>query len=193
MQQKAKTVGKTAVEAISLSEAKAWVRIPSFDTTQDTLISTLCATAVETVETILNWHINKHDKEFYLDSFQEIIIDDLPFREIEEIVYLNEAGEEQVLDSSKYQVTALDELLAKVQFANDLPLLYKNEGFATAKYNTITVRYSVGYLNANEIPKDFKIAMLLLLTHWYDNRANTKSEYPSLVDRFLAQYRKHNF
>lgn len=113
-----------------------------------------------------------------------------PVRQIVSVNYVDSDGVDQVLPSSDYKFTQV----------NSRTLLVPAYGvtWPTARYDfdSVQVRYLVGYPSDDsppqQVPEPIRMAMHLLIAHFYENREATTSgrvELPLGVQRLLGNYR----
>jgi uncharacterized phiE125 gp8 family phage protein len=105
------------------------------------------------------------------------------------VAYVDADGATQTWDASKYRVDTASE-------PGRITPAY-GEAWPTTRCvtNAVTVAYVVGYgATAASVPEDVKHAMLLLLTHWWENRSavnvgNITTNLDFSVEALLSDYR----
>jgi len=99
-----KLVSGPTAEPVSLTEAKAWLRVT--DSNSDTLITQLIASARQSVEMFTHRILVAQTWEQYLDQFppgDSISLGLYPYRSITHIKYYDTDGTLQTVDSADYQ------------------------------------------------------------------------------------------
>lgn len=183
-----KLITAPATEPVSLTEAKAHLRVTSTD--EDTVITALIVSAREAVEHELARALISQTLEKTLDMFPDAIeLPHPPVQSITSVKYLDTDGVEQTLSSTSYTLdNASDSRPAWLTpaYGYDWPHTY-------AEVNAVRVRYLAGWANAAAVPQAIKQWMLLNIGHWYENResvniGNINSKLP-FVDHLLDRYR----
>jgi uncharacterized phiE125 gp8 family phage protein len=172
-------------EPLTLADAKAQLRVDGSD--DDPLIASLIAEAREYVERTCNRALMPQTWRLRRDHFGAgvLMLSGGPFRGIVSVTYRDPAGAEQVLPNSDYIADLAEP--ARIQPVTQWP--------ATAnRIDAVTIEADVGYATAAAVPAPIKRAILMLITHWYENRAavnvgNITSELPLAVDALLFPYR----
>lgn len=157
------TVAPTA-EPVTLAEAKAHCRIDM--TADDTLVGSLIVAAREWVESRLGQQLMPATWRLKLDCFPawEMELPRPPLTAVSSIGYVDSAGSTQTLSSTLYRVDT-DSLPSRVTPA------YGQVWPATrGQTHDVTVTYTAGYASASAVPQTIKQAILLLVSHWYENR-----------------------
>jgi uncharacterized phiE125 gp8 family phage protein len=147
-----KLITPSAVDAITLTEAKAHLRV--VDSDDDTYISALVKSASTNAEQWLGRALIDQTWDLYLDTFptthQEIMIPKPPLIEVISIIYDQPDGTEATVDAGDYFVD------------NDA-------------INSVRVRFRAGYLDTssppqNAVPFDIKAGILLSVGTMYEAR-----------------------
>lgn len=183
-----------AEEPISLVEAKEAARID--DTAEDTLISAYITAAREVVEDKTRRQLVTATWILKLDSFPsgDIIVPLPPLQSISSINYLDENGDSQTWDSSKYQV---DTDRQPGRIAPIETETYPDTQAST--FNTVTITFIAGYGTASSVPEKYKNAIKLLVAHWYRTREPVGGKdggvavIPFSLDMILKQDRIFGF
>lgn len=143
-----KRITPPTVEPVSVAEAKQHLRIVNSD--EDTLIESYIAAAREWVETFTNRTLVKSTWQYQTDGFSYYCIDGDPYAvgfrvprapliSVSSITYLDEAGAEQTLSSSYYNVDPnVEPGLVSLAYNQTWPN-------TRATRNAVTVTYLAGY------------------------------------------------
>jgi len=149
---------------VTRAEAKKQLRLESDFTADDDYIDALLVAAQELCEDYQHRTYKQRSRVYYLDSFPATIRAPYPpLVIVTSIKYIDTAGDEQTLDSSKYRIDTDSEP------ARITPAYGQSWPTIRPVTNAITVTYQAGY-RAENFPTKYKHAMLLLVTHFYENR-----------------------
>lgn len=167
-----------AAEPVTLAEAKRQLRLEVDDTAQDTYLAGLIKAARLQAEMVTRRAFVRRTFRQRLDAFpcgslEPLRLGPSPLGEVESIVYIDTAGAEQTWSDALYVVDE-DALPARV-----LPAYGQSWPSARLQPNAVTVTYSAGYAaddgsptdHAANVPQTIKQAILLLVTHWFENRS----------------------
>jgi len=182
-----------AVDAVSLTEAKAHLRVVSSD--EDTLISAYIKSAVEEVEGWTGRALIDQTWDLYLDEFPEaeIKIPKPPLIEVISIKYDDAAGVEQTVLSTDYYVDTIN--------APGWVVPNLDSGWPTPldAINSVRVRFRAGYLSTDSppqdaVPSDIKRAILLSIGSAYEYRegiivGDVLTDIPQVSERLLRKHR----
>lgn len=197
-------------EPVSLAEAKAHCRIDSTD--DDGLLAgyilaarkycegdTRRAFLTQTWDYTIDYqwpYINKgvtfaNGQTYYGSPYQyhQIILPFGNLQSVTSVTYIDQDGATQTLDTSQYTVKS-DETSG---------LINENYGitwpYTRYVIGAITVRFVAGWLPA-QFPDDLRMAMLMLIGTWYENRESVvlgRSEVPTVLpmatEAILSSYR----
>lgn len=169
-------------EPITLNEAKAWLKVDF--TEDDAVINSLISAAREEVE---NFTLHKLMPQTITEKFNALNngleLSVYPVSSIQSITYIDEDGNNQTLSTSDY---VLDNF-------QRMPRITPKNGVTwpsvLSEENAVTVVYSAGYLNADEVPAGIKNAMLRIIGNWYEKREESVRKMPTDVDWILSKYR----
>lgn len=104
-------------------------------------------------------------------------------RSVSSVSYLDENGDSQTLSTDIY----------KVQDYALLPLigLKADQVWPTVRSEAqvITVTYTVGFDDADDVPKILKTAMLMMIGFWYEKREDSVRKMPTQVEWMLRPHR----
>ena len=181
----AATVAAPGTEPITSAQAKAQLNIDSSDTTWDTLLAILIASARDHAEKVCATRFAQRTSVALLcDSFDDFArLPEAPITAVA-ITYVDEAGDTQTLASSVYELRAT-ELEAAI-------VLKYGQTWPAIQYGSrITVTATVGF---STVPPAAVAAMLLLVGHWFRNReasAAALAEIPIGVNDLLINLRRN--
>ena len=177
-------------EPIALAEVRQHLRLPENEA-EDTLLLSMITTARSYCEHYTRRALAEQTLEVYLDRFpitDPIELPCPPLQSVTEIGYKDSNGEETILPPLVYLVDMDCEpsrILSAV--GSNWP------AFTPYPASPIRIRFIAGY---EELPVSIRLAMLLLIGHWYENReatgtANSVIEFS--VHSLLAPYRVEVF
>jgi len=181
-------------EPITTVAAKLHLRVDHSD--DDALIDTLCAAALEYVETGTRRKVLTQTWDDKRDAFPGWYAPwELPFppvTSVTSITYINTDGVPTVLSPSLYTV----DLPAgpKAGPARIVPAYQQQWPLTRDVINAVTVRFVCGYANAAAVPGGMVAAMKLLIGHWYAHRESVvvgtiSAELQQGVDALIWQYK----
>jgi len=184
------------VEPVSLEEAKAHARV--FVEDDDAYLGLLIRAARRHCEGRCNRSFAVQTYALTLDGFPAFDLSSYrrpgrirpgpielprpPLVSVESIAYVDADGVDQVLDPARYRVSPGTP--GRVQSA-------AGEGWPATQDgdDAVSIRYVAGW-PAEELPEDAKLALLMLVGHWYDTRtpvaAGAVSDVPFTVDALLG-------
>lgn len=178
-------------DPVSLQEAKAHCRVDAAE--DDGILVSYLLAARSHLETLTGRVFAPQTLEFSTNSFQNADGEDVislpvaPVRSVTSIAYIDQAGNAQTLSGAAYEANLSKEPV-KLEPAY-------NGSFPTARdtYNAVTVRFEAGYPLGN-LPEPLRVAILLLVGHWYANReavttAQNPVSIPFGVDALIANWR----
>lgn len=180
-----------ATEPIATAEAKQHLLIASAVTAHDTFIASLVTAARKYVEDMLNRSLITTVWELTLDRFPysavEFPLPRSPIQSIGSITYVDGNGDSQTWASSNYT-------LSRYREPARLSLAY-SKMWPEVRFqpNAVTVTFTAGYGDADDVPQPIKQAILLLIGHWFEHRsevdAGTLKQIPMAVESLLNAYR----
>lgn len=183
------TVEPTA-EPVSVAEALAHCRIDHSD--DNALLLRLISAARRRVETTLRRALMSQTLRLSLDAFPcgAIVLPRPPVAAVTTIAYTDSAGDSQTVASY-----LLD---AESEPARLSPAYGAAWPTARCQPNAVQITYSAGYASAAAVPPTIKLAILMLVAHWYEHRESAMdegklSETPQAVDFLLAGERVVRF
>lgn len=180
-----------ASEPFLVEEAKEWLKVDS--TADDSLITALIAATREHIESTTglalftqtvtevldNWPdfeaVSNPKRAFYLLRY--------PVQSVTSIGYKDSDGSDQALDSSKYVLDSTSSNFSRIGLA-------ANETWPTLRDQVapVTITYVAGWSNVSEIPSDIIVAMKLLLTYFYERRADSVRQFKTTADHLLSKH-----
>ncbi len=192
-----KLISGPATEPLTLSEAKAQLRLENDWTSDDYFLQQLIVDAREYCESPgQNRAFITQTWELSLDKFSQMPLNlpRPPLQEVLSITYKNADGVETVYDPAEYVVdTSSDPGRINHAYGRVWPIQ------ALWTLGAIKIRFKAGYGDtADKVPNKVKRAMLLLIGHWYENREQISGDkrfeaIPFGVDALLAADRVVTF
>ncbi|MFA5433133.1 MAG: head-tail connector protein [Candidatus Paceibacterota bacterium] len=189
-----KLITAATTEPISLTEAKAHLRVTSTD--EDTLIGAIIKAARQSAESMTRRSLASQVFEIALDDFpeEEIILPMPPVESITSIKYKNSDGVETTWDSAKYVFYNSEPAKIIPAYGEVFP------SFTPYPAGAVKVRFIAGYKTSGAdvslvMPEAIKQALLLLIGSFYENREDLLSKghipksLPFGVDALLYPYR----
>lgn len=175
------------VEPVTLAEAKQTLRVDH--DSEDTLLSSLIGAAREEVEASCGLALIDQTWRLTLDILPplgRVLLRRHPVREIVSVTVYGPDGEASLVDPQSYRLDA-GSRPARLHFLN-LPVA----GMAA---NGIEIDFVAGFGEAGaDVPDLLKRAILLLVAHWYEFRAQFSAKdqpvsYPPGYERLIAPWR----
>lgn len=179
-----------AAEPVSLADAKSFLRIDGSE--DDVLVSSLITAARIYIETTIGVILIYENWSYFKDRWPENGMMHLPLspvQTIEEIrLHDNQAGFEQ-LPTEHFETDLLS--------SNPRIKLLERRGLTNQarSLNHIEVQFTAGYgANETDVPKDLRQALLLLVSHWFEQRepvgfGGTFHEIPATITAILANHK----
>lgn len=155
-----------ASEPVTRTEAKLHLRIPSGDTTDDSVVDRLIAVARQMVERDTRRSLMPQTWTLKRDDFaEEIELPYGPVTAITSVSYIDGAGTSATVGSSNYTFDAYaDPAVLRLTYSGDWPT-------HRGDIRGVTVVYATGYASADAVPAEFKQAIFLALSSLYDGEA----------------------
>lgn len=179
------------VEPVTSTEAKAHLRVTTTD--DDTYITTLISVARKHVETITNRALINQTWDYFLDDFptkDRIVIPLSKLSSVTSVKYTDSDNAQTAFASGSYIVdTNTDPGQIVLAYGESWP------SYTPRPINAVEIRFVAGYgAAASAVPEGIKQAILLLISHWYENRepvniGNIVSVIPETVNALLWPYR----
>lgn len=174
-------LSKSTLEPITLAFARQHLKLVPEGSpathADDELVEAYIVAAREYVESYTGLTLTAATLEQRLDGFPSaaVFLAGAPVRGIVSVTYLDTSGAEQTLDASYYK-------LNPVPTYPTFSLAYGKAWPSTlAEPGAVRIRYAAGYTTDAESPHDWpmparlKHAVLLMLTHWYENRSSVEA------------------
>jgi uncharacterized phiE125 gp8 family phage protein len=170
-------------EPLTLAEVKTFLKV-DFDA-EDALINVLISAARTSAEKYCQMAIMPQTIAETFSRFAPwgLRLSISPLIEVEEITYKDTGGEVQTLSAAVYGTDASmrPPLVYRIPY-NDFPATF-------AVPDAVSVVYQAGYADADAVPTPLKMAMLLMIAEWYDNRSDGVRTMPTASGILLNQYR----
>lgn len=180
-----------AVEPVSLSEAKAHLRVDGTD--EDALITALILAARRHVETWLARALITQSWRLVLDAWPDLSTVDLPLSPLQSVEAVETYDADDVatpLAASAYFVDTLSDPPRLVRISADA---WPTPGRPA---NGVEIRFTAGYgAAASNVPQPLRQALHLLIAHWFERREPVPADgmgtsVPFSVASLLAPYRR---
>lgn len=159
-----KVTDEPAVEPISLTEAKLYLKVD--DSTEDDLIDILRQSARESVEQRTQRSLITQTRTMKMDWFPSgdtILLPNGPVQEVTSVQYYDDDNDLVTLDANDYYVDK-DSDIARIVVIDSWPSTYDRP-------NAVVIEYDTGYGDAGgDVPAPLRKAVLFMLGHLYENR-----------------------
>lgn len=166
---------------ISLTDTKAFLRIDSTYTDEDTIIGDFVNEAVVAFEEYTNRTLTATQFQTYRNSWASTHLRKNPFVSIDSIQYYDWNNVLQTLDPANYYCVDEPEYYNKLIFNGNRPTL-------AAREQSIIIKFTAGYESPTS---SMKIAILNYVTYLYENRGDiargTPDNIRSLWDKYTIQ------
>ncbi len=158
-------------EPVALIEARAQCRV--IDTAEDDYIAGLIKAAREHCEDIYGWAYSQRTMELWLEEWpceDEISLPRPPLVSVSSVKYYDINDVEYTLPATDYYVNTIAEP-GQVHLR-----AYKSWPSITLRdYNAVCITYTCGYATPEAVPEKVKLALKLLVGHWFENREDSQS------------------
>lgn len=193
-----KVVTGPTQEPVTIEEAKQHMRIEV--AADDAMVAAFVMAAREWVEGQTKKVLMTTTYDYYIDwdwpvvgGYTQIQFPVNPVQSVTSISYVDDNGATQTLAANKYQTVARDESsYIEPAYNVDWPSV-------RCQPNTITVRFTAGYLDDSvspavaNVPWPLRAAVLMMAAHLYENREATTlrniKEAPMAVETLITPYR----
>lgn len=178
-----------------LSVADARLQLNLFgDTSQDDYLQMMCSVAQEQVEDYIGQYLQTTTTQNYYRYFDESgLIISQPNISCVTVKYWNENDDLITIDPSIYFVdTTIHPVLVKPRKNQNFPA---TNGLSETRVNPIQITYESILFGAdsNMDIERVRQAMMLILTHWYNDRSNNDKDFKPEIEygflRLLNKYR----
>lgn len=176
-----------ASEPFTLAEVKNFLQIDDFEDDDGLITALIEAVRTDTEEYLNKCLIQTTIQEYYSVFDAKMFLSLNPVLSIDEIIYTDQNGTSQTL--ATYQSDLISE---PAFFASAV-----NASFPAVQSNTVNpirVTYKSGFgTTADDIPKNIKQAMLLMIRDNYDNRENPVRKMRTAAQLMLQKTRMKMF
>lgn len=150
---------------VTLEMVKDHLRLPKTYTAEDDMLNLYLNAAIKTAEDKTNRQLMPATWTLKCDRFpSKFVINKTPLISVESITYLDSAGVERTLDSSKYLVNAQAEPFEIT------PAYGFSFPSARLQANSVTVTFKAGYADFESVPSNIISGILLIVDDLYKNR-----------------------
>lgn len=170
-------------EPVSRDEAKRQCSVAKENSAFDLLLDDYRKAARDYVERYTNRQLCTATYDLQLDMFPvgvtPIYIPRSPLQSVTSATYLDADGNSTVWASSNYRViTSTDPGKITLGYQKVYPATYSVSG-------AVTVRFVAGYGAASAVPLGLKHAILLLVSHWFEQRSAVSEAFTRPVEMAL--------
>lgn len=185
------TITAPAAEPVTLAEAMTHLRVDPASAgphPEEALITALIMAARQHVEQATARALVTQTLEARWDAWDDVLmLPRAPVQSVTSITYVDDAGASQTLAGSGYRVD-VGSLVPRIT-----PAFGQSWPSAQSVTGAIAVRFEAGYGAASAVPAALKAAILLLVSHLYENRnaaaERALTEVPLGVAALLSPYR----
>jgi uncharacterized phiE125 gp8 family phage protein len=151
---------------VTLAEAKQYCRV--YDTHDDGLIATMIEAATEALDAehgILGRAIVTQTWSGVADAFPagDVSLKYPRVQSIDAITYFDTSNAEQTLAPSRYELVADDGRAQVCPVGSGWPATF-------TRSDAVTITYTCGYGGPERVPSGLRLAIKLLVEHWYNSR-----------------------
>jgi uncharacterized phiE125 gp8 family phage protein len=160
------------IEPVKLDEAKKQCELARADTYHDEHLSRLITAARQYVEERTNRALVTQTWDLFLDELpytDSIWLPKPPLQSVTSLKYYDASGVQQTWSSANYIVSTSREP-GRIALAYGI-----SWPSVQARPDAVVVRFVCGYGTQSSIPERLKAAMLLLVAHWFEHRAEVVS------------------
>lgn len=178
-------------EPVSVAEAMRHLRIDqpaAGPHPEEALVAALITAARQHVEETTGRALLTQTREARWDAWADVLtLPVAPVQSVTSVTYVDQVGATQTLAGAAYRIDTAS-TLARVTPAHGITW-----PVAQSVTGAIAVRFVAGYGAAGDVPAALKAAMLLLVSHLYENRnaaaERALTEIPLGVAALLSPYR----
>lgn len=159
-----------AIEPISITEAKEYLRLVDIDISEDNYLNSIITAAREWCEGFQNRAYITQTWGMSLDYWPNKNIIDIPkgnLQSVTSVKYKNSVGVEKTLTENTDYVYSIRGIIGRLSpaYSKVWP------SFTPYPLDAIIIEFMCGYGDtADKIPEKVIQAMKLLISHWYENR-----------------------
>lgn len=152
---------------------------------QNEIVTMLLSAAIKGTERTLNYDIRERQWLYTITNFSSYVnLPKYPFVSLETLKYYDTDNTLQTLSASAYSVQNRTNAMAWIDFDLSLvPDTYDRE-------DAIQIVFKSG---KNTLLGDDRLATLLAVSAFYDDRSNNGKKYPAASERLLRNHRFNNF
>ena len=190
-----KLISKTLTSIISLAEAKAQLRIPADLTDQDTLVTSCINAAIRFAETRTDRVIAPSVYQIRIPATESTIILPIPdFIEVTKIEPMTDGVVGTKLYDKSDETGTLTDYLQIDSWVNPAEITVIEDDLpADTEYLIITASFGINVNGLSAYPEDLKIAMQMMLTHFFNNPSEVEvgriaSQVPMGADTIFGFY-----
>lgn len=174
-------------DPVTLAEAKTQLRVDFAD--DDTLIGELVSAATRTVEEMVGGALLSQEWALSVRYPRlRIYLPKTPVQSIDSITYYDRDETEQTANVADFHLFS-DVYRAWVEPRDD-----KDWPDVFNRPDALTINFIAGYGAAGDVPSNLKHAILMLLTHWYEQRSAASGanlgEVPFAVETLVGLDRR---
>ena len=181
-----------ASEPVTLSEAKAQLSVTS--SAHDTRITSLITVVRRQVERYLKRALITQTWKVYYNCFHAVM--ELPYAPIQSVThvkYYDDSGTLQTLSSDLYWEDLASE---PGKIVRKYDAVYPE--LLAGRPNAVEIQYVAGYGDAEDVPEDIRLAILMLVTDYFDNRGEVvvgsiAQRIPGFIKDLVHDYRMYSF
>jgi uncharacterized phiE125 gp8 family phage protein len=185
-----KVISAPAVEPITLTEAKNWLKV--IGTADDDLITMLIESTRQSMEDALNLKMItqtvKQTRDEWPVGSVEFELDAYPVQSVTSIAYKTTSDTTQILSADSY---VLDNTTQPAR-------IYLKDGYTwptlQAESEAVTINFVAGYGDtAADVPSKLKTLILHAIAFAYENRMNPVQERVTYIDKLVYLHRNWTF
>lgn len=156
-------------EPVAIVEARAQCRV--IDTSEDLYIAGLIKAAREHCEKIHGFAYSARTMELWLEEWpdcDEIRLPHPPLVSVASVKYYGTDDTEYTLPATDYYVDTIGEPgQIHTRYLKTWPTTVLRD------YNAVCITYTCGYATPDDVPETIKLAIKLLVGHWFENREDS--------------------
>lgn len=189
-----KLISKTLTGIITLAEAKAQLRIPADLTDQDTLVTSCINAAIRFAELRTDRVIAPSVYQLRIPAEAATIILPIPdFIKVTKIEPMTAGTIGTKLYDESDDTGTLTDYLQIDSWVNPAEITVLDDELADIEYLIITASFGINVNGVSAYPEDLKIAMQMMLTHFFNNPSEVEvgriaSQVPMGADTILGLY-----